>query len=375
MSELIVPTFAQAARHADAARLDGSSRGIGEAGRLAWHLVGIALIAVGLGWLVWRLRIVAFPLFVAVLVAAVLTPIRRALVRRGLGRGLASAVLVVGLLALLSGIGFLVIPAVGDQLGELTTKVGEGLDRLERWVARERPFGLDANDVRRFRSDVEATTPDTATLANGARAAGTVLAGVVFAVIASFFFLRDGRKMVDSAVALLPVGWHEDAWSIAHSIVSSLAYYARGAAVLGAVESIAIGVAVAAVGGDLAVVLALITFLGAFIPFVGAIIAGLVAVGATLVSAGTTPAIIVAVVALVVQQLDNDFLAPVIYGRFLQIHPLAILASISVGIETGGLIGAFVAVPVAASAVSIWRVLAQRRVRQLLTVESRVPQR
>ncbi len=137
---------------------------------------------------------------------------------------------------------------------------------------------MDASDVRRFRSDVEATTPDTATLANGARTAGTVLAGVVFAVIASFFFLRDGRKMVDSEVALLPVGWHEDAWSIAHSIVSSLAYYACGAAALGA--------------------------------FVGAIIAGLVAVGATLVSAGTTPAIIVAVVALVVQQLDNDFLAP-----------------------------------------------------------------
>jgi len=346
----------------------GTPGGLARAGRGAWSLVGIGAVMVAAGWLLWRLRVVVFPLFVAVLVASVLRPLHRGLLRRGVRPGISAAIVVVGLIAGLAGIGLIVIPAVAGQLGELGTQVGAALDRLERWVARERPFGLDASDLSRFRSDVVSASPDTDAIANGARTAGSVLAGLLFTVIATFFFLKDGHTMVERTVQLMPVGWRDDAWAIARSIVSSLAGYARGAAVLGGVEGTVIGIAIALVGGDLAIVIALLTFLGAFVPFVGAIVAGLLAVAVTLVTAGTTPALVVAAVALVVQQLDNDFLAPLIYGRFLQIHPLAVLASISVGIETAGLIGAFVAVPIAASAVSIWRVIAQRHVRQILGI-------
>lgn len=333
------------------------------------------MVAVATGWLVWRLRVVVFPLFVALLLAAVLRPLHRALLGRGVRPAVSAALVVLALIAAFTGVGLLVVPALVDQLGELGTQVGEALDRFERWVTRERPFGLDASDLQRFRADVGEAGPDAQLITDGARTAGTVLAGLLFSVIATFFFLKDGHTMVDRTVQLMPVGWRDDAWEIARSIVSSLSGYARGAAVLGGVEGVTIGIAIALVGGDLAVVIAVLTFLGAFVPFVGAIVAGLLAVSVTLVTAGTTPAIIVGVVALVVQQLDNDFLAPLIYGRFLQIHPLAILASISVGIETAGLIGAFVAVPVAASTVSIWRVFAQRQMRRRLGVGSDVERR
>jgi len=89
-----------------------------------------------------------------------------------------------------------------------------------------------------------------------------------------------------------------------------------------------------------------VTLVGAFVPIVGAIAAGLVAILATLVTAGPTAAIIVAVVALVVQQLDNDLLAPVIYGKSLQLHPLVILLGIAAGSALFGLVGALLAVPV-----------------------------
>jgi putative heme transporter len=337
--------------------------GLQRLGRSAWSLVGIATVVVGCGWLVWRLRVVAFPLFIAVLLAAVLAPLVRWLVRRGIGPTAAATLVVVGFLAMLVGIGLLIVPAIVEQVSELGTQVGEAVDKLERWVARERPFGFDAVDIQRLRSNVAGASPDPQQLADGARTTGGILAGMLFTVIATFFFLRDGRSMVEGIVRLMPADWREDAWSIARSIVSSLAGYARGAAVLGALEGAVIGITVAAVGGDLPAVLGILTLLAAFVPFVGAIVAAALAIGVTLVTAGTTPALIVAAVSLVVQQLDNDFLAPVIYGRFLQIHPLAVLASISVGIETAGLIGAFVAVPVAASAVSIWRVIAMRRLR------------
>ena len=87
--------------------------------------------------------------------------------------------------------------------------------------------------------------------------------------------------------------------------------------------------------------------------------AGVVAVLVTLVSAGGSQALVVAVVALVVQQLDNDFLAPLIYGRMVSLHPVVVLLALTAGGTLAGIVGAFVAVPTAAVAVAvggeIWR--------------------
>ena len=91
-----------------------------------------------------------------------------------------------------------------------------------------------------------------------------------------------------------------------------------------------------------------LTFLAAFVPIVGAVAAGVAAVLVALVTAGTVPALIVAAVALVVQQLDNELLAPLIYGRAVQLHPLVVLLGIAAGGSLFGLVGTFFAVPVLA---------------------------
>jgi hypothetical protein len=104
-----------------------------------------------------------------------------------------------------------------------------------------------------------------------------------------------------------------------------------------------------------------LTFLGAFFPIVGAVVAGAVAVLVTLASSGVGPALVVLAVAVVVQQLDNDLLAPVIYGHSLHLHPVAVLLALTVGASLGGIIGAFVAVPLTASA---WGVAAEVRDRR-----------
>ena len=99
--------------------------------------------------------------------------------------------------------------------------------------------------------------------------------------------------------------------------------------------------------------MALVTFLAAFVPVVGAIVAGVLAVLVALATAGGTGAIVVAVVAFVVQQLDNDVLAPVVYGRALELHPVVILLAILAGGSAFGLVGSFLAVPVVAVVVNV----------------------
>ena len=112
------------------------------------------------------------------------------------------------------------------------------------------------------------------------------------------------------------------------------------------------------VGAELAVPVGVLTFLAAFVPFVGAIVAGLLAVLVALATGGVTAAIIVLVVAIIVQQLDNDLLAPIVYGRALDLHPIVVLLSITAGGALFGIPGSFLAVPVTAVT---WNVIAEAR--------------
>jgi predicted PurR-regulated permease PerM len=185
-------------------------------------------------------------------------------------------------------------------------------------------------------------------IASGALVAGEVIVGSLLSLVVTFFFLKDGRRFVDSAIRRFRPSHRDVARRAAERGWDGAGGYLRGAALLGIVESIAIGLAILLVGGRLVVPVMVLTFLAAFIPIVGALAAGIMAILVTLVTAGTVPALIVAAVALVVQQLDNDLLAPVVYGRALQLHPLVVLLGIAAGGSLFGFVGTFFAVPVLA---------------------------
>src|SRR3546814_3868656 len=107
------------------------------------------------------------------------------------------------------------------------------------------------------------------------------------------------------------------------ALVTGVQTCALPISLLGLVEGAAIGITLALVGAELAWPVALLTFVAAFVPIVGAVLAGVVAILVALATAELGGAIVVAIVALVVQQLDNDLLAPVVYGRALQMHPVS----------------------------------------------------
>jgi predicted PurR-regulated permease PerM len=89
-------------------------------------------------------------------------------------------------------------------------------------------------------------------------------------------------------------------------------------------------------------------FLGAFIPIVGATLSGTVAVLVALVTRGPFTALIVLAVVIGVQQLEGHILQPLIMGRAVRIHPLAVILAIATGLVVTGIIGALVAVPIVA---------------------------
>ena len=122
----------------------------------------------------------------------------------------------------------------------------------------------------------------------------------------------------------------------------------------------ALGIAIAAwlLGVPLALAIGVLVFLGAFVPIIGALLSGLVAVLVALVAQGPIVALFMLAAVVAVQQLESHVLQPFLMGRFVAVHPLAIIIAIAAGITVSGIVGALVAVPLVACLNGIVRHLA-----------------
>ncbi len=332
------------------------------AGAYSWRLLAIAAVVVGALWLIGQLTLVVAPTVVAVLVARALAPISGRLRRHRWPPGLAALASMMGAFVVVGGLIALATPSVASEFDSIGPTVDQALDDLEDWIVDDAPVQVSRDSVERLRERVEdgarqlvRSGGDGAVL-DRATLVAEVLAGLLLATLLTFFMLRDGERFVawwcGRATTATGRARRRDA---ANAAWRALGAFLRGAALLGVVEAVAIGGTAALVGGALVAPIMLFTFFGAFVPVVGATAAGVVAVLVTLVTGGIGAAIIVAVVAVVVQQFDNDLLAPVIYGRALQLHPVVILVSVLAGGALFGLAGTMLAVPVVAVCVSAWR--------------------
>lgn len=319
---------------------------------LAWRLLVVAAAVVLTAFALTRLWFVILPVFIAMLLTTILVPLVTQLERRRVPTLAATWLVFAAFLATVVGVVSLIVPSIADEFSGLGETVSQGVDRFQRWLV-EGPLGLEQEQLDRYRREAGTRIGDLLRSSSKGIVAGALavfegLAGFILALVLTFFFLKDGRKFQGWARAHLPADREELFSTLAGRAWAALGGYLRGAAFIGLVEAVIIGVTLWLVGARLALPVAVLTFLGAFFPLVGAVVAGIVATLVALVSGGTGDALIVAIVALAVQQFDNDLLAPLIYGKAINLHPAVVLITLSAGGSLGGLIGAFVAVPIAA---------------------------
>jgi predicted PurR-regulated permease PerM len=319
----------------------------------SWRLIAIAVVGLGLLYLVARLRLVVLPAIFALLLARILSPIAAWLRRHRWRPGLAAAAALFGFLGALGLLGWVIASPVADQFADLEPTLSEAVDDVERWLVEDSPFDVSRADLERYREEIgdavgEATRANSGRLVSGAIVAVEVVAGVILSFFITFFFVKDGARFRDLAIDRLPAARRDLGRRICASTWDTIGGYLRGAATLGIVESVVIGLTLTIVGASLAIPVMILTFLAAFVPIVGAIFAGVVAVLVALATAGPGAAVVVAIVAIVVQQLDNDLLAPFVYGRALALHPLVVLIAVAGGGALFGITGTLLAVPVTA---------------------------
>jgi len=327
-------------------------------GVTAWRLIGIGIVFVAALWVLAKLWVIVVAVAIAVLFARALHPAAERLRRLGLRPALVAATTILGFALLMGGIIAALVPSVASEFEDLGPTIERSIDDVEDWLVEDSPFDVSRRDIREFRDQADERVGDALSSSSGQVVSRTLVVfelvtALVLALITSFFILKDGGRFGQWTLTLLPERRRALVTRLGSRAWRTLGGYLRGSATLGVVEGVIIGLTVWIVGGHLAVPVAIITFFAAFIPFAGAIVAGAIAVLVTLVTAGLGPAIAVGVVALLVQQLDNDLLAPIVFGRSLELHPLVVLFSLAGGSALMGPVGAVFAVPISAVVVNV----------------------
>jgi predicted PurR-regulated permease PerM len=332
---------------------DGVPFGLRTAAAWSWRLIVVLAGFYVLLYAAAYVAVVVVPVIVALLLAALLQPGAASLVRRGWPKALAAtAMLLVGL-AVVAGIITLVVERFNAGFVDLADQVSEGIGQVQSFVVRT--FPITRGQLEDAVATLQQTLVDNQdTIASGAlttaATVGEVFAGIVLALFTLFFFLKDGRSIWLWLVGLFPHEARAYIDEAARRSWRTLISYVRATVAVALVDAIGIGVGLAILGVPLVVPLAALVFLGAFIPIIGSFLAGSVAVLVALVSNGPITALITFGIVVAVMQLEGHVLQPLLLGRAVRVHPLAVVLAIAAGLLIGGIFGALIAVPTVACA-------------------------
>jgi predicted PurR-regulated permease PerM len=331
----------------------------------AWRLIVVTIVLWGVVWLVGVISVVVIPLVIALLLTALLSPAVARLRSVGVHRTLATTMVVIGGLASVVVVLTLVINQFINGLPNLITNAQQGLDQVQNWLKRDLHL-TDvqlSNAVKQLQDLVNANKEGlTSGVLHTAATALEILSGVFLVLFTLFFLLRDGRKIWRFFIDLLPQPAREPLDRAGLAAWRTLVSYVRATVLVAFIDAVGIGVAlwVLRIPGALVLPLAALVFLTAFIPIIGATLSGAIAVLVALVTNGPLTALLVLAAVIAVQQIEGHLLQPLIMGRAVAIHPLAVIVGIAAGFILAGIVGALVAVPMIAMLNTGIRQLAHR---------------
>ncbi|WP_422743025.1 AI-2E family transporter [Mycobacterium sp. WMMD1722] len=327
----------------------------------AWRLLVIFGAVWAVLWLVLKLEVIVVPVALATLLAALLMPAVDFLDRRGAPRGGAVALILLSGLAVVGGLLTFVVSQFVEGTPALVEQVTRSIDGVRRWLI-DGPLGLSREQIDNAgNSAIEALRNNQERVTSGALStAGTlteILTGALLVLFTLIFLLHGGRNIFEFVTRIFPLPARRRVRDAGRAGFHSLIGYVRATFLVALVDAIGIGTGLAIMGVPLALPLASLVFLGAFIPLVGAVITGFLAVIVALLTKGLVYALITLGLILAVQQLEGHVLQPLVMGRAVSIHPLAVVLAIAGGGVTAGIVGALLAVPLVAFLNSAIRVL------------------
>jgi predicted PurR-regulated permease PerM len=303
---------------------------------------------------IWIARHVLTWILISLFLALALNPAVEWFQRRGLHRrGWAAAVTYLLTLAFFVGIGFLFVPTLVNQVNDFVHKLPDYAHDITHGRGR---LGFLETKYHIQERIQDAIRKGGATKVLGLSGVAVSLAkGVITIVVATvtiafmtFFMLLEGPAWMERFYTLLPERSQERWRKVGYDIYRTVGGYVTGNLLISLIAGGLTTIVLLIMGVPYAVALGLIVAILDLIPLAGATIAAIL-IGVVAFLHSIPAGIVVVAFFIVYQQVENHLLQPLIYGRTVQLSPLAVLISILIGAELAGILGALAAIPVAGS--------------------------
>jgi putative heme transporter len=342
--------------------LFAAPRWLRDLGFSAWLGVGVTLFVAGVIALLALTETIVMPVLTAAVVAAVASPLVGWLERRGLNRGLAAVLLLIGVIVLAAAVVGIVLGGITSQMDGLRSYLSDAKDTLAGWTT---DLGVDEGTADTAKDDAsEALNDAVPALLHGVVTGLTRLSSLVFflslTALSLFFFLKDGPLIRDWLERQMRVP-KPVAHGMAGRVLQSLRGYFAGVTFVALFNAVVVGGGALLLGVPLAGTIAAITFLGAYVPYLGAWGAGAFSVLIALGGAGSDAAAGMVVIQLLANGVLQQMVQPIAYGAALGIHPLAVLIVTIGGGALFGTVGLILAAPLTSAATRIAADFARNR--------------
>jgi predicted PurR-regulated permease PerM len=319
---------------------------------LGWRLLVVVAALYVIGLVASYLAAIVVPVAVALLLAALLSPAVHQLQTRGVPRGVATALVMIGGLTLLGGVLTFVAITFVRGVPALASQLSASVDAIVGWLTTG-PLHLSAEQLSGVRTQVLTTlsanqSAITAGALTTAATLGETVTETLLVLFTLIFFLHGGPGIWQFLLGVAPGDVRTRVDVAGRRGIAALVSYVRATAIVAVVDALFIGIGLTVLGVPLAVPLAALVFLGAFVPIIGAVVAGGIAVLIALVANGPVTALIVLGIIIAIMQLEGHVLQPLLLGRAVKLHPLAVVLAIATGLVVAGIAGALFAVPLLA---------------------------
>ena len=329
-------------------------RWLRDLGVASWFLVGVAVLLVGLTWVLGMTSTIVIPVVVGGLVATVAAPGVTWLQRHHVPRAAGAFIVLLALIAVAIVILLLVVGGLRAEQDQIAKFVSHAADKVQGWM---QDVGVDSSAASSANANVSAAVPSAiSTLFHGVAAGISGIAslafGLSFTAFAIFFLLKDGpalRSWVDRHLGVpVPV-----AETITGGVIFAMRRYFLGVTIVATFNAFVVGLGALVLGVPLAGTIAVVTFVTAYIPFIGAVVAGAFAVLLALGAKGTATALVMLVIVILANGLLQNIVQPIAMGATLRMNPLLILiVTISAG-AFFGTTGMIVAAPLTSAAIHV----------------------
>jgi predicted PurR-regulated permease PerM len=332
---------------------------MGAASLSARAILRIVLIIVGVVLCLYLLYLLRKPLTwigIAFFLAVALSPAVNRL-NRFMPRGFAIASVYVALLAAVVGLGLLLIPPIVTQVNNLADDAPHYAQDVQNYVNDNKTLRKLEKDYKitdKLQSEAEKLPSKLGNAAGILTDVGFGIVNSLFALITilvlTAFMLGSGPRWRQAFIDLQPPNRRDRVQRILDRMANAVSSYVIGAFTVSFIDGLAAFIVLTILGVPFAAPLAIVMGTLSLIPLIGATI-GAVIVGIVTAFAGDFPAdvIVWTIYAILYQQFENNVVQPVVQRRTVRVHPLVVLVSVLFGASLLGVLGALVAIPIAAS--------------------------